>query len=286
VGGIASKVNGRVHCNEWAFSVYNPAKKDIQDPATPTNAQFYGYTPDSVTVKVSFPATGFMPLSYIVAFNSFGVQNTGNWLVDRNSINLPNLVAPYLTGGFDVFLNPPDPNVYPACVIPSPPVLLAPVISGCPPGPYNVRFKAPQAGDYYLLFDLNGVSGFQNNTADRFVELVNQSPGIITYVWDGKDGLGNVVPANTTFPIIFSYRKGRINIPFYDVELNVNGFRVDGWSPAAAVQSNATLYWNDTQLTNMGSDCSSNNNNYTGTGYDNSVVGLQPVWPQVPVVPT
>ncbi|HLZ87298.1 MAG TPA: hypothetical protein VKQ52_08660, partial [Puia sp.] len=200
------KIPGRVHCNEWAFSVYNPSKSDIQDPLTPTNAQFYGYTPDSVTVKVSFPATGFEPLSYIVAFNSFGVKNSGNWLVDRNSINLPNLVAPYLTGGFDVFLNPPDPTVYPACVIPQAPILLAPVISGCPPGPYNVRFKAPQAGDYYLLFDLNGVPGFQNNTADRFIELPSQSPGIVTYVWDGKDGLGNVVPANTTFPIIFSYR--------------------------------------------------------------------------------
>jgi hypothetical protein len=276
-GGV--KFTGRVHCNEWALSVYNPAKNDVQDPLSPTNAQFFGYTPDSVTVKVWFPQPGFEPLSYIVAFNSFGVSNSGNWLVDRNSINLPNLVAPYLTGGFDVFLNPPDPTLYPACVIPNPPVLLAPVISGCPPGPYNVRFQAPQAGDYYMLFDLNGIPGFQNNTADRFIELINQAPGVITYVWDGKDGLGNVVPANTTFPIIFSYRKGRINIPFYDVELNVYGFRVDGVSPAAAVTSNATLYWNDTQLTSMGTDCSNNNNNTTGTGYNNSVVGVTPVWP-------
>src|SRR5262249_10520593 len=151
-----------------------------------------------------------------------------------------------------------------------------------------IRFRAPQPGDYYLLFDLNGVPGFQNNTADRFIELINQPSNIRTYVWDGKDGLGNVVPANTTFPIIFSYRKGRINIPFYDVELNQNGFRVDGWLPAAAVQSNAILYWNDTQLTSMGTcvSGSSNNNNNTGTGYDNSVVGVQPVWPQIPAVPT
>jgi hypothetical protein len=286
VAAGALKIPGRVHCSEWAFSVYNPAKSDIQDPTTPTNAQFFGYTADSVTVKCSFPSTGYEPLSYIIAFNSFGVQNTGNWVNDRKSINLPNLVAPYLTGGFPVFLNAPDPNVYPACVIPSAPILLAPVISGCPPGPYNIRFKAPQPGDYYMLFDLNGIPGFQANSADRFVELVGQSAGIITYVWDGKDGLGNAVPANTTFPIIFSYRKGRINLPMYDVELNVYGFRVDGVSPASAVQSNATLYWNDTQLTSMGtcSSGSSNNNNNTGTGYDNSIVGVQPVWPASGVV--
>ncbi len=274
-----TRITGRVHCNEWAFSVYNPASNDIQDPLGSTNASFYTYTPDSVSLKVSFPASGFQPLSYIVAFNSFGVINSGNWQQSRKSIVLPTLVPPYLTGGFPVFLTNPDATVYPPCVIPNPPVLLAPVISGCPPGPYNVRFNAPQAGDYYMLFDLNGDSGYQANSTDRFIELDNQSAGIITYAWDGKDGLGNLVPANTTFPIIFSFRKGRINLPFYDVELNINGFRVDGVSPAGAVNSNATLYWDDSQLTNNGANCSSNNNNYTGTGYDNSITGVTPNLP-------
>src|SRR6202000_2950155 len=131
------------------------------------------------------------------------------WPSDRQSVVLPNLVAPYLTGGYPVFLDPPDASVYAISTIPSAPTLVSPVISGCPPGPYNVRFKAPQPGDYYLLFDLNGVPGYQANTTDRFIELDAQLPGIITYVWDGKDGLNNPVPANTTFPITFYYRKGR-----------------------------------------------------------------------------
>jgi hypothetical protein len=266
-----TKYPGRVHCNEWAFSVYNPAKADIQDPLSPTNAQFFAYTTDSVVTKIYFPSTGFQPLAYIVAVNSFGVQNTGNWLNDRKSINLQHLVAPYLTGGYDVFLNVPDPALYPTCIIPNPPVLVSPTISGCPPGPYNIRFSAPQAGDYYLLLDLNGITGYQPNSADRFVELINQVPGIITYAWNGLDGLGNPVPANTTFPITFSFRKGRINLPLYDVELNINGFSVDAVSPMAEL--NTTLYWDDSQLINMGADCSSNNNNYTGIGYVNSILG-------------
>ena len=273
-----TRMIGRVHCNEWALSVYNPAKSDIQDPLAPTNAEFFGYTPDSVTIKVSFPSTGFEPLSYIVAFNSFGCQNTGNWPNDRRSIVLTNLVPPYLTGGYLVFLNPPDSTVYPVSSIPVPPVLLDPVISGCPPGPFNIRFEAPQAGDYWLLFDLNGVAGYQPNTSDFWVELDNQQPGIITYSWNGKDGLGNQVPANTTFPITFSFRKGRINIPIYDDELNVYGFNVAGISPAGAVSSNPTLYWNDTLITNNGTTCTSTtyNNNIAGTGYDNSIVGVTP----------
>jgi Secretion system C-terminal sorting domain len=272
---------GRVHCNEWAFSVYNPAKSDIQDPMGSTNAGFYGYTPDSVTLKVSFPSSGFEPLSYIVAFNSYGCQNTGNWENDRRSIVLTNLVPPYLTGGYMVFLNPPDVTIYPTSSIPVPPVLLDPVISGCPPGPFNIRFLAPQAGDYWLLFDLNGVAGYQPNSSDFWVELDNQVPGIITYTWNGKDGLGNQVPANTTFPITFSFRKGRINIPIYDDELNVNGFNVVGISPAGAISPNPTLYWNDTLLTNNGTTCATgqNNNNISGTGYDNSIVGVTPNLP-------
>ncbi len=274
----ATRLIGRVHCNEWAFSVYNPAKNDIQDPLGSTNAAFYGYTPDSVTLKVSFPASGFEPLSYIVAFNSFGCQNSGNWPNDRRSIVLTNLVPPYLTGGYLVFLNPPDASIYPTSSIPTAPQLLDPVISGCPPGPFNIRFQAPQAGDYWLLFDLNGDSGYQANTSDFWVELDNQQPGIITYSWNGKDGLGNQVPANTTFPITFSFRKGRINIPIYDDELNINGFSLTGISPAGAISPNPTLYWNDTLLTNNGTTCvtGQNNNNIAGTGYDNSIVGVTP----------
>jgi hypothetical protein len=275
----AVRETGRVHCNEWALSVYNPLSNDIQDPLGPTNAQFFGYTADSVSIEVSFPPTGFQPLSYIIAFNSFGVINSGNWQTSRQSIVLTNLVPPYLQGGYLVFLNPPDPTIYPPCALPVAPVLLDPVISGCPPGPYNVRFQSPQPGDYYLLFDLNGDSGYQANSADLLIELDNQSAGIITYSWNGKDGLGNQVPANTTFPITFSFRKGRINIPFYDVELNVSGFNVTGIAPAGAISKNPTLYWDDTQLFNEGSDCSNNNNNYTGSGYNNSVVGVTPNLP-------
>ncbi|HWB90984.1 MAG TPA: hypothetical protein VG605_04010, partial [Puia sp.] len=139
-----------------------------------------------------------------------------------------------------------------------------------------VRFKAPQPGDYYMLFDLNGVTGYQAFSADRYIELDGQMSGVITYVWDGKDGLGSQVPANTTFPIKFYYRKGRVNVPMYDAELNINGFSVGGQSPALAITPNAPLFWDDTQVVDTGGNCSNNNYNTTGSGYDNSIVGVVP----------
>jgi hypothetical protein len=271
VAGTGKRYTGRVHCNEWAFSVYDPANSDIQNPLSSSNAQFYTYTPDSVVAKVYFPASGFEPLSYIIAFNSFGVINSGNWINDRRSIVLPTLDTLHLRGGYPVFLNVPDTTLYHISALPVAPQLVNPTISGCAPGPFNIRFNAPQAGDYYMLLDLNGVSGYQANSADRWIELVGQTAGIINYVWDGKNGLGVSVPSNTSFPITFTFRKGRINIPLYDDELNLNGFTVDGVYPQGVL--NRTLYWCDTLLYNVTSGVLANNYNTTGTGIDNSIVG-------------
>jgi hypothetical protein len=269
--GAGVRYLGRVHCNEWAFSVYDPSKNDVQNPQSSSNAQFYTYTPDSVVAKVYFPSSGFEPLTFIIAFNSFGVINNGNWVNDRRSIVLTQLDTLHLRGGYPVFLNIPDANLYPISTLPTAPQLVNPTISGCAPGPFNIRFQAPQPGDYYMLLDLNGVAGYQANSADRWIELVGQTAGIITYVWDGKNGLGVSVPSNTSFPITFTFRKGRINIPLYDDELNLNGFSVDGVLPQHVL--NRTLYWCDTLLYNVTSGTLSNNYNTTGSGIDNSIVG-------------
>ncbi len=265
-----TRFTGRVHCNKWAFSVYDPAT-GVQSSTLSSEARYYAYTADSVVTKVNFES-GFRPLAFIVAVNSYGVVNNNYWPTDRKSVNATAL--PALTGGYNVFLNLPDSILYPPCTIPLPPSLVSPVISGCPPGPYNIRFSAPQAGDFYLLLDLNGTPGYQANSADRFIELINQSPGIISYSWDGKNGQGVSVPANTSFPITFYFRKGRINLPLYDVELNINGLNVSGVSPISS--SYSRIYWDDTQLSTIGDGtCSSTTNNYnnTGAGYANDIVG-------------
>lgn len=261
---------GRVYCNLWAFSVYDPATF-LQSPSLSSDAPFFAYTKDSVIAKIDFEV-GFRPLSFVLAFNDYGFQNTGNWVNDRRSVNATSL--PALANSYKVFLNRPDSTLYPVSPMPLAPTLVNPIISGCPPGPYFIRFNAPQPGDYYILLDLNGVPGYQASSADRFFELVNQPAGIISCPWDGLDGLGVPVPNNTALPITFSFRKGRVNVPLYDVELNVNGFNVSGIAPMS--QPKLPLYWNDTLLSTIGGGaCSSGTttNNNTGVGYRNDIVG-------------
>ncbi len=261
---------GRVHCNKWAFSVYDPSTY-YQSATLSSQAPFYAYSADSVVTKVAF-RTGFLPLAFVIAVNNYGVVNTGNWIQDRRSVNSTSL--PALLNGYNVFLNPPDTTLYPPCPAPVAPSLVSLIIAGCHPGPYAIRFNAPQRGDYYILLDLNGVSGYQAGSADRFFEAINQLPGVSSIAWDGLDGLGVPVPQNTPFPITFSFRKGRINVPLYDVELNINGLEVSAISPV--YQPNARLYWNDALLSNIGSTCGTsgdNNNNVSGIGYNNEIVG-------------
>jgi hypothetical protein len=262
---------GRVHSQKWAFSVYNPANL-TQLASISSDASFYTYTPDSVVDKIDF-TPGFKPLSFIVAVNSYGVVNTGNWLVDRKSINASS--APALLNGYPVFLNLPDPILYPPCPIPLAPSLVNPIIAGCPPGPYFVRYNAPQLGDYYILLDLNGVAGYQGGTSDVFFEMLNVPAGIASIAWNGLNGLGVPVPANTTFPVTFYFRKGRVNVPLYDAELNINGFSLTGISPIAMPA--ARMYWDDSQITNIGTLCdgtgATNSNNLTGIGYKNDITG-------------
>src|SRR5438105_2535775 len=140
-----TQYTGRVHCNLWAFSVYDPATY-FQSPSLSSQAQFYSYSTDSVVTKINFQL-GFRPLAYVIAVNNYGVTNTGNWLNDRRSVNSTSL--PALSNGYNVFLNPPDSGLYPVSAIPLQPSLVSPVIAGCPPGPYSIRFNAPQNGDYY-----------------------------------------------------------------------------------------------------------------------------------------
>lgn len=262
------KKNGRVHSDRWSCIAISVNYGNITNGNSESN--FYAYTEDRVVLLIDF-SSGFQPIAYNLSVNSYGVSQVGTFEVTRRSINAA--VSPSLPNGFKVFLNNPDSSVYPIATIPSAPTFLTPAITAC--GPYLVNFNISEPGDVKLLFDLNGVSGFQAGTVDRMLEATNLAAGNNSIAWDGLNGLGGVVLDGASMTLTLNFLKGRFNLPLYDVEINKNGFNVSSIAPIFV--ANSQMFWDDSQLTNVGSVCatdgSTQDNNQTGSGLNNSMIG-------------
>ncbi|HLP63681.1 MAG TPA: hypothetical protein VK161_04170, partial [Flavobacterium sp.] len=261
--------NGRVHSDKWGFvAVDSNFGNFITASSEPS---FYAYTNDQVVLFINF-RPGFQPIAYNLAVNSYGVTPTGPFNITRRSVN--STLSPSLPNGYKVFLNNPDSSVYPVAAVPAAPTFLDPAITGCGTS-YQIRYNITSPGDVRLLIDLNGVAGYQPGTSDRLIEAFNVLAGNNTLNWNGLDGQGNLVPDGASMSLTLFFLAGRFNLPIYDAELNKNGFNVQSVAPIAI--PNSQMYWDDTQLTNVGSSCltdgSTQENNLTGAGWDNSLNG-------------
>jgi large repetitive protein len=266
--------NGRVHSDKWGFVAVQPTNGNEVQFSVNVNASsspiLFAYTDDKSIVKIEFQSN-FRPVAYDVAVNNYGVVNTNNFAVNRRSIN--SSVSPSLLNGYKIFLNQPDSSIYTIASVPLLPRFINPAISGCGPT-YAIRFDAPESGDVKILFNLNGVPGYQAGTSDRIIELFNVPAGYNEAQWDGLDGLGNNVNNTTTIQLSLILLKGRYNLPIYDAEINSNGIKVSLVAPISV--ANAQMYWDDSQLTQIGTTCDAsfnNTNNITGAGLNNSTVG-------------
>jgi hypothetical protein len=265
--------SGRIHSDKWGWVAVDATF--VPSALASSEASVFAYTTDQTILKISFQA-GFNPIAFDLAVNLYGVTNTGNYANDRRSIN--SAITPVLANGYPLFLNSPDPTLYPISAIPASPTFASPLIIGCTPGNVQIRYTLPVDGDTRIVLDLNGVAGFQVGTADRIIEIFNQTAGFKVYNWDGLNGLGVPVTASSTFSLSLTSQKGRFNVPVYDAEINKNGLRVASVAPIAA--TNITLYWDDAAMTTVGINCAStatdNQNNVVNAGITNTVGTLSP----------
>lgn len=257
---------GRVYSQGWNFITYNTTTLE-GDPAKPLESDFYGLTSDSTIAKIDF-AAGFKPLAFTIYFNKYGVTNTSNFPVDRRSVNTGG-TAPSLSNGYPVFLNSPDATLFPRSSVPAAPVIKK--FYGCS-GNYFVAYSTSAPGDIALLLDLNGTTGYQAGSADRYLFAYDVPAGSNVLAWDGLNGLGAAVTATNVTATLY-LRRGRTNLPMYDAELNQTGLTVLGVEPASYTPK---LFWDDASLISIGTTCTSttDNNNTTGAGINNSIVGM------------
>lgn len=259
---------GRVYATKWGLVTTSANTSatpqyftDITSVGSPT---FYVYTDTNNVLKLELPS--IQPLAYTIGVNSYGITDTNNFATDRKSVN-SGASAPSLPGGFNVFLNPPDPVVFPYGVVKGGPPsfntsIITPV-SACNTAPYNINFITQEYGDYRVIIKGTGYT-------DRILYFYNLNPGSYSMEWDGRDGAGTLIVTSTILTFELTAFSDRFNVPIYDAEGNSGGTKVTTVAPAGMQVSN--LFWDDSGLTPF--DVTSQDGNATAAGINNSTVGV------------
>ncbi len=237
---------GRIWSYNWAFFAIN----DFGFPVRPFNGSFHVCAPDpddavsAFITKIDFNNSGFRPAAFNVAFNSFGIQNTGNINLDRQSVESINATNPE----YAIFLNDPID----LCQTAIAGEIALEGISRCDAENYCIQIIATKEGQINLLLDFDGNDNiYTPGSADVLISQtltasdVNQETCLD---WDGLDGFGMPMDENisTVIPVTIAFAQGIYHFPIYDAELMSNGFTITNIRPAG---STSLLYYDDVQIT-------------------------------------
>lgn len=256
---------GRIFATKWGLvtTAANANSQYFTDISAAGSPTFYVYTDTNNVLKLEFP--NFQPLAYTIGVNKYGIIDTNNFPADRRSVNNGSS-SPVLPGGFHVFLNAPDPAIYPYGVVkggpPSFNTSVVTPVNTCNTAPYNINFITQEYGDYRVIVKGQGYT-------DRIMYFYNLTAGSYSMLWDGRDGSGNLIAPATLLTFELTAFSDRFNVPIFDVERNLGGTKVTTVAPAGMQVSN--LFWDDSTLTPF--DTTSQDGNATGAGANNSTVG-------------
>jgi uncharacterized repeat protein (TIGR01451 family) len=218
---------------------------------------------DAFITRIDFNGVGFMPYAFNAFFNSNGVQNTGNPVVDRRSQMGENAQG---TPEHMVFLNDPvDVCLTASFGMPTVDINIE-RCSESGPFAYCFLVTLDKVGAQLdILLDLNGTPGYQAGTEDVVLSK-KVAPGeendATCLSWDGLDGLGDPVDPATLDGnnVIISYMEGIFHFPIFDAETNSMSFNITYERPVPPVAAPIKLKWDDSEITDVpinGPDASS-----------------------------
>ncbi len=249
-GASPTAIDGRLWSYNWAFrtpSISRGSDATYTSFDRPFNGQVYSYSDGGFVNKIDFNNSGFRGLSFSLAFNQYGTQNTGNTAEDRKSVQGANAaLAQYRT-----FLNNPDPSIYPSGVTGT--ISSTPSIQNCDSPDLCLAYSVTNSGLVVGLLDFDSSSGaglYDPGTADVLLSKevdINALEGCIP--WDGNDGLGNPVDVGTAIiPLHLRYTQGTTHFPAYDVEYIPTGYSITPVRPTPAPGFSSKLYYDDTNI--------------------------------------
>lgn len=242
----ADTLNGRVWSASW--QLYADLGNFVFQPF---NGRFFVYSDDGIVTKLKFSDAHVGAMT--VFCNPWGCYNTGNFTVDRQSVNVNTYMMFPGIAKYKVFLNNPDTVAYPdgsfGHIIGTPYMIPDPGFPPCSPEKVIV-VEVDKAGTVETSITLP--YGAPTTNVDFYTSV---TAGINYIPWNGKDGLGNTVPDGTLITVMLNYVNGLTNLPIWDQERNPDGYQISLVRPAGGSVTVPATYHDDSQLNNSAFMC-------------------------------
>jgi len=242
-------INGRLWSYAWDFST--------QSSDARCNATMFVYTADRYTTSVNL--NGIQPWGFVVSCNGTGPNSSGRTVTNRKSVS-GNQTQPK----YKIFLNQPDPVVYPSAIAPAMIEDLALMSIPFSGSPVKFYLNMNKSGLVELFLGVDGVIGYQPRDKDVVI-VKNIQAGGDTITWDGKDLTGAYVSENVVVEVNSRFSTGITHLPIFDAENQTRGFIVNRITP---ISERASVYWDDSLIggtTNL-VGASGNTDGHTWTG--------------------
>lgn len=248
-----TRKEGRVFSKFWGFQAMT-ANNRLSDefklyPAIPnvTNTAYF--------IK-GLNLRGMQPFGFSFVCNSTGTLTDpdGNPTTDpflRRMSKPAGVPRTDVYTEYDIFLNNPDEEFWPTAssvVSPLPFTVnawCADPVAGRGALTATIGFAFP--ANIQIVANLNGVPGYQPGTRDVLLEA-NRNSGLGQIYWDGRDGLGNIVPLGTTIDITYRVQVSPVHYPIFDGENNNLGFGIEEIRPLPVTGTVGTAYWDDSRI--------------------------------------
>ena len=237
--------SGRVWSRNWALrtpSVNNDFPECVWDREF--RGVLYSYTTDGFVSRVDFSDSGFQGLSFNLAFNQTGPQNTGDVNADRQSVEGVNLTDN--SAEHRIFLNEPDVNVFPNGICGSANVSES---FYCDENGYCIPTTVTGPGLVEILLDFNQ-NGIYDPDSEDLVLLHNFTDELSACIpWDGIKGNGEAVQFGDVVNLLVSYQQGVQHWSVFDGEFMKNGFCVNVVRPICDPSIvTDILHWDDRNI--------------------------------------
>jgi hypothetical protein len=237
-------IPGRIWSRRWRIDADGFASTNA------TDGSFYAVVPGGAPGDegvVELKAAGLAGFKYNLIANSDGVRG-GNGRSKYN--NLENVAV----SEYALYLAPPDPAVVNYVVNPpslsaasiTPEGVCGEVAPGLPGAEGLVEFTSNVNGVAHLVCDLDDNGVFDLTSDDDYHLLVEALPGVNSFVWDGLDNVGNLVPGGS-YDCTLLLTVGEFHFVANDIETSYPGFRLFQLSSGGA-RTGLPMYWNDAEV--------------------------------------